>query len=423
MKRIQKLFVLVLALITLLASLSLPAWALSKPAGSAEGSNVPELQVTTDPINMDRLISKDLDTSPLCSIKGILDSTWVTAKDITEDAQADIANHLKYGFSVAGVAKMQRAAWGAVDFCWTTGNKGSANSAGASMYGAFSYRLNQYLYNYKGEKVLNPDDGQTQNPAAAPEGFDYQMLMTFNFKKIAEIDSFALWYDNRGMKLVPQAADFYISNDGVNWTLVGYYDRIQRLLDGNDYVSNHLVSTMGPDSTTHTEASADVKLLMFDLPEGTKAQFLRVAYTANPANTDDFTSYGMGQRSWHEEASLYFTYREVFVFGALTDEVGYEYDPSLDTTTAEEGTGTVFGDGENTTALEIITKPPQDNTTATEEQLTVGEVATTADSTVTDSEKDDAKKSGCSATAGIGLVVIASIGACAAMVTKRREHK
>ena len=417
MKRMKRFFAFALCLITLLSSLSLPTWALSKPAGSEEGSNVSELKVSTTPINMDRLISKDLDTSPNCSIKSILDTGWVTAADITEEAQADIANHLKYGFSVAGVSKMQRAAWGAVDFVWTTGNKGSANSAGASMYGAFSYRLNEYLYNYKGEKVLNPDDGKTENPAEASEGFDYQMLMTFNFKKIANIDSFALWYDSRGMQLVPQAADFYISNDGVNWTLIGYYDRIQKLLDGSDYESVHLVSSLGPDSTTNTEADSSVKLLTFDMPEGTKAQFLRVAYTANPSNTDQITEYGMGQRAWYEDPAKYFTYREVFVFGELTDEVGYEYDPTLDTTTASEG-DTSAPEADTTTGSSIVTKPP---VTTTEEPPVDTDPDTAEQDETTGASVDDEQDAGCASTAGIGLALIVSISAAGVMLTKRRK--
>ena len=413
MKRMTKLFALVLSVITILSTLVLPTWALSKPAGSAEGSNVPELQPSTDPINMDNLLTKLLTTSPDCSVKGILDTNWVTAPDITEESQADIANHFKYGFSVAGIAKLQRAVWGAIDSVWTTGNRGGANTAGASMYGAFSYRLNEYLYNYKGEKVLNPADGselaEGESYPDAPEGFDYQMLWTFNFGYIANIDSFGFTCAINQLRALPQAADIYVSNDGVNWTLVGYYDRIAKLLKGEDYPTIYTQAMLGPDVSGNIVEDTNSGVWLFDLPEGTKGQFMRIGFTANFGKTDDIEKYGEGQRTWYEPAASYYTFREAFVFGTLTEEQGFVYDPSMDTTTPTED-----GETEEQTTIQIITKPVDTTVPVTEKP--------TDEAKTDDQGKDDEKKGGCGATVGFGLVAIVSISAAGVMLTKRRRN-
>ena len=414
MKRMKRLFALALCLITLLTSLSLPTWALSKPAGSAEGSNVPELKTSTTPINMDNLLTLGLTSSPNCSIKTILDTHWTTSANITEEAQADIANHLKYGFSVAGVSRLQRAVWGAVDFVWATGNKGAANSAGASSYGAFSYALNEYLYNYKGEKVLNPEDGRElaegESYGEAPEGFDYQMLMTFNFGEIANIESFGFTCDKTQLRALPQAADIYVSNNGTDWTLIGYYDRIQKRLDGEDYTTIYTQAMLGADSTEVVVEDANAAVLLFDLPEGTKGQFLRIAYTANFGKLNDIEEYGEGQRVWYEPVTSYFTFREMFVFGTKTGEVGYEYVP--EETTVDENQTTDGGDE----TINVVVKP-KDETTVKDETT---ENPSNNETETSEKDEDD-KKGGCGSTAGIGIAVIASVSAAGVMMTKRRR--
>ena len=251
----------------LISTLALGASALAvPPAGESTTPPVPELAVKTTAPQMDKLLTVGLSTSVNCSVLGALSVDWKTADDITPENQKDIANHLKYGFSVAGISKLQRAVSGAIDGYWTTGNYGGKNSAGASKYGAFSYYMNEYLYNKDGDAALNPE-AEGAEYETAPEGYIYQMLLTFNFGAIAKLDSFGWHILSSTMKNYPQAADIYVSNNGTDWTLVGYYDRVARLMKSseNDYVTGLSASVLGPDATGAVDNGDGDKVILFNL--------------------------------------------------------------------------------------------------------------------------------------------------------------
>ena len=430
MKRILSI---VLSALLLVGALTTSAFAaMVPPTGSAK--DAPELPVINTLPALDEdgvitnLISKYLTTSPKCTVKGATDIHWTAAKKMPALDQLDIANHFKYGFSIAGVARMQRAAWGAVDNVWNTGNKGGANSAGASVNGAFSIVLNEYLYNYKGEKVLNPEyvpeEGENvEVPTSVPEGYIYQFLMTFNFQCIAELDSFGYY---GGDKALPQAADIYISNDGVNWTMIGYYDRIQAKIDGRggDYNTTLTSDMLGLDATERNtpvnENEALSKVTIYDLPEGTKAQFLRIACTAGSGITDGYDSnsvWGSGLMDWNTfGSSKAHGWREMFVFGEKTDEVGYVYNEANDPylKEAEKLQGEEDNKGEDTDENTIITKP-KDEVTTKEEQTTAPDSGVVT----TDTNEEEA---GCFASVAGGAALLFSVVAGAVLTLKRREE-
>lgn len=407
----KRILAVLLSVLVLASSLAVSALAFEKPLGSAAGSTVPELTLATAFPGISKLISASLTSSEYCSIKSNTDIDWKSAANISEANQADIANHYKYGFSVAGVSKLQRAVYGAVDSVWTTGNLGSNNSAGAPKNGAFAFYLNEYLYNYKGEKVLNPEyvpqDENVKVPTEVPEGYVYQMLMTFNFGCIAELDSFGYY---GGGKSMIQAADIYISNDGDNWTLIGYYDRVQKLIDGSDYKSTLNVSVLGEDVTGKT---GDADLTLFQLPAGTKAQFLRIAANTGVSTKDTYAAdseWGTGLLAWNH-ATSYHTWREMFVFGTKTDEIGYIYDENKDSVESDSGEDT-----EEVTAPPIITKPKDEETTADNGSNPDSKTEETTD-------PDDSAASGCGSSVTFSVAMLASIAIGAGVACNRRKKK
>lgn len=431
MKRILSI---VLSALLLVGALTTSAFAaMVPPTGSAK--DAPELPVINTLPALDEdgvitnLISKYLPTSGKCTVKGATDVSWTSAKKMSAIDQLDVANHFKYGFSVAGVSRMQRAAWGAVDNVWNTGSKGGANTAGASVNGTFAVVLNEYLYNYKGEKVLNPEytpeEGETvEVPTSVPEGYVYQFLMTFNFQCIANLDSFGY---HGGDKYLPQAADIYVSDDGVNWTLVGYYDRIQARMDGrgSDYNTTLTSDMLGVDATERNQPVKETeglsKVTIYDLPEGTKGQFLRIACTAGAGITDGYnasSAWGSGLMGWDTSAAnKYHHWREVLVFGEKTEDVGYVYDEANDPylkeaekLKADEEANKGDDTGENT----IITKP-KDEVTTKEEQTTAPDSGVVT----TDTNGDAA---GCFASVAGGVALLFSVAAGAVLTLKRREE-
>ena len=416
----KHLFALLTSIAVLAGALTIASFAVERPVGEKTDSNVPELTVRDTVPSMDNLISRALSTSPYCSVKGILDTDWKTAPNISEANQRDIANHLKYGFSVAGVGKLQRSVYGAIDGYWNTGNAGTANTAGASMYGAFAYYMNEYLYNYKGEAVLNPE-AEGAEYETAPEGFIYQMLLTYNFGCVAEIDCFG-WYLGTILKSMPQAADVYVSNNGTDWTLVGYYDRVQRRIDGTDYTTNLTAAALGPDNTGKAETDTGIKIILFNLPEGTKAQFLRIACTAGNSVNDNYSAdsaWGSGLRAWNDySASGAQTWREMFVFGTKTSEVAYIYDPSTeseenDTVTTEKNTET------ETIPIKVntTTEAPDSNTS---EAPGTGTNAATGTETTGATEKP---KSGCASSVLGTFGVAAMLSGAVILMKRRKQHR
>ena len=401
----KRILALILSVTMIMGALALSTFAAEKPAGAAD-ANVSELAPLTTAPDMTKLISQGLLSSQNCSVKGLLDPDW-KGVDIKDDKLADIANHFKYGIAVQGAGRLQKYPQSAVDGIWTTGNHGPSVESGMAGQGAFTWYKDDQIYNLKGESVGIESEGAYKN------GYIYEMLFTFNFGKIANLDSFG--YITTALNAMHQAADIYVSDNGVDWKLVGYFDRNQKLVDGTEmeYLAGALVGVDGTGNAFSVDGSD--KAVLFDLPEGTKGQFLRIAATCGNAKSSNVEEgYGSNLRAWNDYGSTnYQTFRELMVFGTLTEDVGYEY---VEETTVEDVTTAPNGEEDTTAGL----KPPTKGDKTTAEETTETPKSETTDAT-TEEPKDD-KKGGCGATAGIGFAVIASVSAAAMLVVKRRKE-
>lgn len=421
----KRILTFLLSMTLVVATLAVSVFAVAvPPTGTATESNVPELASTTELPDMTKLISQGLPTAQKCSVKGILHSKWIEA-DIPVADQYDIGNHYKYGFSVWGALKLQKYVSSAVDGVWATGNYGPKVESEMAGQGAFTWYMNDSIYNYKGESVKITSDDAYKN------GYIYEMLMTFNFGKIAELDSFA--FVTTYLAGFNQAADIYVSNNGTDWTLVGYYDRNQMILDSEE-VNSVSGSQLGIDGSEQSfnDLSKDAEdgtkknkgvVVNFELPENTKGQFLRIAATCGVAKNSNAVVYGQNLREWNDYADLnWHTFRELMVFGTLTDEVGYTYqegDGDMPADLPDDNTGDTTTNPDDTTPTTPSTKPSvkpgtnnSDNTSNTEAP---------AQTEAPKDEKEE-KKSGCGGVLGGGAVMLASIGCGAALMIKRRKE-
>lgn len=408
MKRILTALLSATLIISMLA-VSVFAW--EKPLGSAEGSTVSELTPSTDVPVMSKLISQGLTSSEVVTTKNPLASNYKdTEKNaaLTNTERADIANQFKYGFSVVGLGNVGRPVGAAIDGYFATGSGGGQVASGMTSNGAFASTLNDQIYNVKGESVAADSE-------EIPAGYAYRLMFTFNFGKIANLDSFG--FVNTWKPGVPLAADIYVSDNGTDWTLVGYYDRSAAVLtEGKEDYPYQDGAALGEDVKGNSyAASEDGKvLLMFDLPENTSGQFLRIACSSGVGKSGTFTEYGANL----QDPSAEHAFRELMVWGTLTDNVGYTY-PEGDgdyvapvTPDENEGEGEDESDAPATPQTKPSTKPKDDETEAPATEP-VTEASTQA--------TNNTEESGCASGVGIGFAVLVSVSAGAVMLVKRRK--
>ena len=311
---------------------------------------------------------------------------------LTEEQRTELARYLHYGLSVVGVSALERTIHGAVDGIWAAGNTGDKLQNGSKAKGAFAYIGTNKTYNYLGKS--GEDDSI------------YRLIMTCNFGKLATLE--ALGFVGGGGNNMPQAADVYVSKDGENWTLIGYWDRTAMRMNGEDMPTVD-ASELGMDATEQVYSSG--KIILFDL-KNTEAQFLRICAISNagkgkPADVNDYTTYS----NTYEEKS---SWRELLVYGTLLDKEN-TVTASEETVTTEEGTPT---SDEPTTDQGRIPDIPVRTTepkTTTEAPTTAAPGTTqTPDGTAAESNttKSAAESKGCASSAGISCVaVLALLGA------------
>ena len=227
-------------------------------------------------------------------------SATASPKDITKEisfgltADLNDLSNIKNGVSAIGVTSNTSGFNSLTDGVWGTGySVGVANDA-------TSY------YNVKGEKATAEQIGT--------DGFAYRWLFTFNFGSIHEMSHFGyvVNYGNGCIRVMPPAADIYVSDDGVNWTLVGYYDNPSQHLIGTDY--NDLLAKYWGKDTTGATATSTLRGTYFVLPEGTSGQYLRLACTTvggSGASLPNATNYAGCCQTVDKTVGI----REILVFG------------------------------------------------------------------------------------------------------------
>ena len=406
MKRILTTLLIVSVLLGMLCTSAL---AHERPLGGTTDTPV-ELTTITDTPDLTQTISLNLTAAPFMS-KSMLNpgTQWNDAANAIGDLElADIANHLKYGFSVIGMSNLERGVGAAVDGVWAKGDYGDTNVtqfATTKQKGAFSWISSGKLYNVNGEAAT---EGKT-----AADGYVYQIMFTCNFGKVANLDSFAFAYPNTTGIGYPQAADVYVSDDGVNWTLVGYYDRVAKRMAGGDY-ENISGALLGKDAADATMSETHL-FTNFDLPENTSAQFLRIAFTSaggktNPSNKTEYNTYSnaIGEKN---------AFREFFVFGTLTDEVKTPWmdpsdDPYLNATKQPEEDSTSKEDENDGPAPKPVTTAPKDTTDAP---------STEAPATT---EEPAENNGGCGSSISTGAAVawLCTVGVAATVVGKKKKE-
>ncbi len=405
MKKKILAFVLCLTLVATLLTTSILAF--TTPSGGAANSTVPELTTRTIMPLMTKLISKDLTASDTTVVVDPLTGDWKTWRnmELTDAQKAEIGNHFNYGFSVIGIKTSQRAPITVVDGHWASAGfkpiEKPVNDAMNDARGQFSFKFDSNVYNYAGEKKAPAD-------ATEGDGYIYELLMTFNFGKIANLESFGYYISDATKESYIQAADIYVSDNGTDWTLVGYYDHEAMRVEnaGAAQPENpNFISSEGLGADANNKTITDQHVLLFDLPADTKGQFLRVAATTGTGKANVTTDvWGDGLVS-HDGVGHYFN--EMFVFGTLTDEIGYQ--PSQET----DATDTTETQEQETTGSTILVKPKetsaQNETTAAPETDAVTDAAT------------EENKGGCSAAVGMSMGLIGIVATGAIVLSKRKK--
>ena len=323
-----------------------------------------------------------------------------TQNSLTAKNQWELGRYLSYGISVMGVSALERPISGAVDGIWSTGNVGDKLQNNSKAKGAFSYIGNGLQYNHKGET----DQADSI----------YELLITFNFGKLATLDSlgFVVGKNANGLNNMPQAADVYTSCDGENWTLIGYWDRTAARMNGGDLTSMD-AALLGVDGTN--AEYTDGRLVLFDLGN-TEAQFLRICATAHggksvPADATDYRTYSnvyTDKNSW----------RETLVYGTLLDKentVTAVETPWVEPETDNSGDST---DDSGSSGLPDI--PVKDNDKNNETTDSTATTETPADSSSSDNGAEEKKGCG-SVVSGFGIVALLSTVGAGYLLRRRKE--
>ncbi len=400
MKRLLALF-LTLALLSGLLCMTVSAH--ERPAGSKDANPV-ELASSLLLPDMSKNIAKGLTAAPFMSHNMLnAGSNWNDPVNVIPELElADIGNHFKYGFSMLGISNLERSIKAGVDGIWSNGNTGEVNTLQFNTTkekGAISWVSSGVLYNVKGEP--------TPEGKGVADGYIYQNIFTFNFGKVANLEGIGYAHPNGTNIGFPQAADIYVSDDGINWTYVGYYDRPAKRMAGGDYdmIPGDQIEADELGKMTNKQGYAQ-----FILPTGTKGQFLRVAATSatgktNPSNKEEYDTYS---NAYGEKCA----FREFFVFGSLTDEVKTPWmdpadDPYLQATQTTEAP---------TKEKDTVAPKPVETKAPTAEETKPVTVPGTTEPPAAEEKK------GCGASAGLALgLILAGAGAVTILARKKED--
>ena len=397
----KKIISLLLCLVVLVGAFCLAisgAGELPKPVGTTELKMCTELP-TDDPaiVDLTRGLKAPAPYSPYT----------YQAETLTAYDQWELGRYITYGISITGIHALKRPLSTAIDDVWTVGNARYEESKpltnGQHAYGALEFMVGDERYNLKGET------GKADSI--------YQCYMTFNFGQIAAIDSFGfICTDSYGGQF--STFDVFVSNDGENWTNVGYADQIARKVAGDEDYSRIDAKLLGEDITgkifTKSEDVEETKrngatgrLYLYDL-NGVEGQFLRVAATVSQRKGGndpqlDALDYNTYCKEYKEFAST--TWREMVVYGTKLDKEN--------TVTATEAPAPQTSASSQIGNLNGMI--PAKNTTAAD---TTAAPETTAATTVEEETK------GCGSTVGVSMIAMAitAVGATTVVVGKKKRR-
>lgn len=140
------------------------------------------------------------DADEICSLEGATKANGLTAAQ-----KQDIAD-IRYGVSMIGLSYMKLTRY---YINADTANKVESSSLMNLVNGHYgSSYLSELYFDAKTYNINGDED------ASAP----YTALITLNFGAVKTFD--AIGYSSSNMRVIPQAQDVYVSDDGVNWTKV-----------------------------------------------------------------------------------------------------------------------------------------------------------------------------------------------------------
>ncbi len=134
--------------------------------------------------------------SGILGTKNAISSTEYSTTGLSDAQKADIAD-IGYGVSVIGIEKMDSSAKG-----YNTAVENLVNGHWGTSFMA-NFEFDDKHYNIKGE---------------VDEASDYTCLITLNFGSKHKFDAFG--FSSGSLKGFPGVAEVYVSDDGVEWTLV-----------------------------------------------------------------------------------------------------------------------------------------------------------------------------------------------------------
>ena len=232
------------------------------------------LTSATNPIAGDKQIStaQQLDDYQARLISAGLSASTVTTtgtETLTPQEIADLSN-IQNGFSVIGATAATRSLATATDGKWTNN---AAYLTKFTVGGASNY-------NEKGESGAN---------------YQYKCLLTFNFGKAVDIQSFG--YIVANLNDMPQSADIYVGteeNGEITWELVNAYNRTEAKNASKEFgfinISQAAVAGATGNKNIPWEDAENAiptaqnqrggRAVIFDLSEVHTAQYLRIAATS-----------------------------------------------------------------------------------------------------------------------------------------------
>ena len=192
--------------------------------------------------------------SGILGTKGQIASKKYSTSGLSDADKADIAD-ITYGVSVIGIEKMFSSSKG-----YTTAVENLVNGSWNSAYMA-CWEFDDNKYNIKGE--IDPTS-------------DYTGLITLNFGSKHKFDT--IGFASGSLQGFPGVAEVYVSDDGVNWTLVptACWDNVN---------GKKLVSCGKTPADPWSSAQATVTCL-FDMG-GVSGQYIRIGVVIGRNDTED----------------------------------------------------------------------------------------------------------------------------------------
>lgn len=224
---------------------------------------------------------------------------------LTQEDQEDIAD-LGYGVSMIGVSGLGYKVAGVCDGIWHPWDV-TIETDTWSNEETYGSTLSWYpLYDENGIAVRYNVDGET----GTEEEHRYLSLLTYHFEKETDFTGFAFVARNRNQ--FPQSGDVYVSSDGVNWTLLGGWDRSALRQEKKDYLFH--------DAYEDYMVRQDNCIMLGFSLEGVKGNYLRFGFiSGHGRNTDD-----MAYENLTNSPINPITLRELAIFGSEAKVWGQE---------------------------------------------------------------------------------------------------